>query len=155
MHKKQFLSPADVAQELDISSTTVLRMIHSGELPAILVSDRIYRIPGASFAMYKAGTLHAAHGGQGSGSGRENFCRTLAATLSRAPVDDDAVRTARTPRHARRDPLELRSNLRSSDARQVRLRRGRVLVQRRSPWLRNVEARRHQAGRDLGTRTSR
>jgi len=60
MQTKQFLSPADVAQELDISSTTVLRMIHSGELPAILVSDRIYRIPGASFAMYKAGTLRAA-----------------------------------------------------------------------------------------------
>ena len=59
MQKKQFLSPADVAKELAISSTTVLRMIHSGELPAILVSDRIYRIPSASFEMYKAGTLRA------------------------------------------------------------------------------------------------
>ena len=60
MQKKQFLSPADVAQELDVSSTTVLRMIHSGALPAILVSERIYRIPGASFEMYKAGTLRSA-----------------------------------------------------------------------------------------------
>lgn len=60
MQTKQFLSPADVARELAISSTTVLRMIHSGELPAILVSDRIYRIPAASFEMYKAGTLRAA-----------------------------------------------------------------------------------------------
>ena len=60
MQTKQFLSPADIAQELGISSTTVLRMIHSGELPAILVSDRIYRIPAASFEMYKAGTLRAA-----------------------------------------------------------------------------------------------
>ena len=60
MQKKQFLSPADVARELAISSTTVLRMIHSGELPAILVSDLIYRIPAASFEMYKAGTLRAA-----------------------------------------------------------------------------------------------
>ena len=51
--------PADVAQELAISSTTVLRMIHLGELPAIHVSDRIYRIPSASFEMYKAGTLRA------------------------------------------------------------------------------------------------
>lgn len=51
--------PADVAQELAISSTTVLRMIHSGELPAIHVSDRIYRIPSASFEIYKAGTLRA------------------------------------------------------------------------------------------------
>lgn len=60
MQTKQFLSPADIAEELGISSTTVLRMIHSGELPAILVSDRIYRIPAASFEMYKAGTLRTA-----------------------------------------------------------------------------------------------
>lgn len=60
MQQKQFLSPAEIADELDISSTTVLRMIHSGELPAILVSERIYRIPVASFEMYKAGTLRIA-----------------------------------------------------------------------------------------------
>ena len=59
MQGKQFLSPGDVAHELGISSTTVLRMIHSGELPAILVSERIYRIPSASFEMYKAGALRA------------------------------------------------------------------------------------------------
>ncbi len=59
MHRKQFLSPADIARELGISSTTVLRMIHSGELPAIVVSERIYRIPIKSFDMYKAGTLRA------------------------------------------------------------------------------------------------
>ena len=59
MQDKPFLSPADVAQELDVSSTTVLRMIHAGQLPAILVSDRIYRIPRAGFEMFKAGTLHA------------------------------------------------------------------------------------------------
>ena len=57
MHMKQFLSPADVARELDISTSTVLRLIHSGDLPAIAVSARIYRIPVASFEMYKAGTL--------------------------------------------------------------------------------------------------
>jgi excisionase family DNA binding protein len=54
---KPFLSPADVAEELGVSSSTVLRMIHSGQLPAILVSERIYRIPGASFERYKAGEL--------------------------------------------------------------------------------------------------
>ena len=57
MHEKQFLSPADVASELDISTATVLRMIHAGALPAIHVSERNYRIPSASFEMYKAGTL--------------------------------------------------------------------------------------------------
>lgn len=60
MHEKQFVSPADVAQELDISTATVLRMIHAGALPAIRVSERIYRIPSASFEMYKAGTLRTA-----------------------------------------------------------------------------------------------
>lgn len=61
MQSKPFLTPADVAQELDVSSTTVLRMIHAGQLPAILVSDRIYRIPRAGFEMFKGGTLHAAN----------------------------------------------------------------------------------------------
>ncbi|MDA8202944.1 MAG: helix-turn-helix domain-containing protein [Chloroflexi bacterium] len=60
MHEKQFLSPAEVADELSVSSSTVLRLIHSGDLPAIAVSDRIYRIPRASFEMFKAGTLRRA-----------------------------------------------------------------------------------------------
>lgn len=57
MHKKQFLSPAEVATELDVSTSTVLRMIHADQLPAIAVSERIYRIPIATFEMFKAGTL--------------------------------------------------------------------------------------------------
>jgi len=57
MYGKQFLSPREIATELGITSTTVLRLIHAGELRAIRVSERIYRIPSASFEMYKAGTL--------------------------------------------------------------------------------------------------
>ena len=57
MQKKPFLTPAEVATELDVSSATVLRLIHRGDLPAIVVSERIYRIPSASFELYKAGTL--------------------------------------------------------------------------------------------------
>jgi excisionase family DNA binding protein len=57
MQSKLFLSPAEIAAELSISSATVMRLIHRGELPAIHVSERIYRIPAASFEMYKAGTL--------------------------------------------------------------------------------------------------
>jgi len=57
MQEKPFYSPAEVARELDISSTTVLRLIHDGRLPAIRVSERIYRIPAASFERYKTGTL--------------------------------------------------------------------------------------------------
>ncbi len=60
MQKKQFISPADVARELDISTATVLRMIHAGSLPAIRVSARIYRVPSASFEMYKTGMLRVA-----------------------------------------------------------------------------------------------
>jgi excisionase family DNA binding protein len=57
MHTKQFVSPAEVAGELEVSTATVLRLIHSGALPAIRVSERIYRIPVASFEMYKTGGL--------------------------------------------------------------------------------------------------
>ena len=57
MQDKQFYSPAEVARELGISSTTILRLIHDGRLPALRVSDRIYRIPAVSFERYKAGTL--------------------------------------------------------------------------------------------------
>lgn len=59
MHSKQFLSPAEVAAELEVSSATVLRLIHSGALPAIRVSERIYRIPIPSFEMYKSGSLRS------------------------------------------------------------------------------------------------
>ena len=57
MQDKQFYSPAEVAHELGISSTTVLRLIHDGQLPALRISERIYRIPAASFERYKTGTL--------------------------------------------------------------------------------------------------
>ncbi len=60
MQRKQFLTPAEVALELSISTSTVLRKIHTHEIPAIAVSDRIYRIPVASFELYKAGRLVAA-----------------------------------------------------------------------------------------------
>jgi excisionase family DNA binding protein len=60
MQKKPFLTPADIAQELDISTSTVLRKIHAGEIPAIAVSERIYRVPAASFELYTAGRLRSA-----------------------------------------------------------------------------------------------
>jgi excisionase family DNA binding protein len=60
MQKKPFLTPADIARELDISTSTVLRKIHAGEIPAITVSERIYRVPAASFELYTAGRLKRA-----------------------------------------------------------------------------------------------
>jgi excisionase family DNA binding protein len=57
MQRKPFLTPADVAAELDISTSTVMRKIHAGEIPAIAVSERIYRVPAASFEMFVTGRL--------------------------------------------------------------------------------------------------
>ena len=59
MQNKQFLTPADIAAELNVSTSTVLRKIHAREIPAIAVSERIYRIPAASFELYKAGRLRS------------------------------------------------------------------------------------------------
>ena len=59
MQDKQFLSPNDIASELSVSASTVLRLIHEQRLPAIRVSERIYRIPVAAFEKYKAGALES------------------------------------------------------------------------------------------------
>ncbi len=58
MQQRPFLSPIEVATELGVSTSTVLRLIHAGRLPAIAVSERIYRIPAASFELFVAGALH-------------------------------------------------------------------------------------------------
>jgi excisionase family DNA binding protein len=52
-----FLSPAEVAAELRVSTSTVLRLIRSGRLPAIAVSERIYRIPVATLERFLNGDL--------------------------------------------------------------------------------------------------
>ncbi len=54
---KIFLSPAEVAAELRVSTSTVLRLIRSGKLPAIAVSERIYRIPAATLERFLNGDL--------------------------------------------------------------------------------------------------
>lgn len=59
VQNKRFLSPSEVAEELSVSPSTVLRLIHDDRLPAIRVSDRIYRIPVAAFERYKAGSIES------------------------------------------------------------------------------------------------
>ncbi len=59
MQDRRFLSPNDIASELSVSPSTVLRLIHEHRLPAIRVSERIYRIPVAAFERYKAGALES------------------------------------------------------------------------------------------------
>ena len=49
---KRFYSPQEVAVLLGVSPTTVMSRIHDGALPAVRVSDRIYRIPVPAFERF-------------------------------------------------------------------------------------------------------
>lgn len=51
----RYLTPSEAATELRISTDTVLRLISSGELPALRVSPRIIRIPVPAFVAFQAG----------------------------------------------------------------------------------------------------
>jgi len=49
---KRFYTPQEVAALLEVSPTTVMTRIHDGALPAVKVSDRIYRIPVPAFERF-------------------------------------------------------------------------------------------------------
>ncbi len=49
---RRFYSPQEVARLLGVSPTTVMTRIHDGVLPAVRVSDRIYRIPVPAFERF-------------------------------------------------------------------------------------------------------
>ena len=49
---RRFYSPGEVAQLLGVSPTTVMTRIHDGALPAVRVSDRVYRIPITAFERF-------------------------------------------------------------------------------------------------------
>jgi excisionase family DNA binding protein len=51
----RFLTPAEAATVLRVSTDTVLRLISAGTLPAIRVSPRLIRIPAPAFEAYQAG----------------------------------------------------------------------------------------------------
>jgi excisionase family DNA binding protein len=57
MTEKRFYTPAEVAAILDVSSATVLRLIHDRRLPAVHVSERVYRIPIPAFERFQAGEI--------------------------------------------------------------------------------------------------
>ncbi len=57
--KKRFYTPKEIAEELAVSSDTVLRLIASGRLPAVRVSARIYRVPAPAFEAFRAGRVPA------------------------------------------------------------------------------------------------
>lgn len=54
---KRYYSPAEVAEALSVSTSTVLRLIHDGRLPAVQVSERIYRIPLPAFERFQSGAI--------------------------------------------------------------------------------------------------
>jgi excisionase family DNA binding protein len=51
----RYVTPSEAATELRVSTDTVLRLISSGELPALRVSPRIIRIPVPAFVAFQAG----------------------------------------------------------------------------------------------------
>jgi excisionase family DNA binding protein len=53
--RARYLTPSEAATELRVSTDTVLRLISSGELPALRVSPRIIRIPVPAFVAFQAG----------------------------------------------------------------------------------------------------
>lgn len=56
MHEqRRYLTPAEAADALRVSTDTVLRLVSSGELPAIRVSPRVIRIPIPAFEAFAAG----------------------------------------------------------------------------------------------------
>jgi excisionase family DNA binding protein len=50
----RYLTPSEAGTELCISTDTVLRLIASGDLPALRVSPRIIRIPVPAFVTFQA-----------------------------------------------------------------------------------------------------
>jgi len=53
--QRRYLTPAEAADELRVSTDTILRLISSGELPAIRVSPRVIRIPKPAFELFREG----------------------------------------------------------------------------------------------------
>lgn len=49
---RRFYTPHEVAGLLSVSPTTVMARIHAGALPAVRVSDRVFRIPVAAFERF-------------------------------------------------------------------------------------------------------
>ena len=53
---RRFYTPQEAADILGVSPTTVMNRIHDGALPAVRVSDRVYRIPVAAFERFVSTT---------------------------------------------------------------------------------------------------
>lgn len=54
---KRYLTTAEVADALRVSTDTVMRLIERGDLQALRVSERIYRIPVPAFERFERGPV--------------------------------------------------------------------------------------------------
>ncbi len=55
--EKRYLTTAEVAAQLRVSTDTVLRIIERGDLPALRISDRLFRIPVPALARFEQGPV--------------------------------------------------------------------------------------------------
>lgn len=53
-----YLTVAEIAEDLRVAPMTVYRWIHQGRIPALRLGRRTYRIPASNYLEYKR-TLHA------------------------------------------------------------------------------------------------
>ena len=53
--QRRYLTPAEAATELRVSTDTVLRLIAAGDMPALRVSPRVLRIPVPAFQAFQEG----------------------------------------------------------------------------------------------------
>ena len=53
--EQRYYTPREVADQLRVSPTTVMKLIHDGRLYAVRVSDRIYRVPVGAMSRLHSG----------------------------------------------------------------------------------------------------
>jgi excisionase family DNA binding protein len=51
----RYFTIAEAADRLKVSHDTVLRLVHAGTLPAVRVSERLYRIPRPALERFESG----------------------------------------------------------------------------------------------------
>lgn len=69
--QSQYLTVAEIAEDLRVAPMTVYRMVHRGAFPAITLGHRTLRIPTAAYLAYKAGLERDARTRQARANGTD------------------------------------------------------------------------------------